>query len=153
MLNEEHEKEEGGAGADGCGGGRMVIERNQGRDGAHFWGKRCGVCGPVLVSRFKDEIELQGHQNKVLLHPCSHVGGHKYAGNVIIFRSDNHGKVIGHSYGYVIPDDAKNQGSCFCDDVNCTFGRAYISHINTMWDEHTTLDAFKNQTPNLQQNM
>lgn len=67
--------------------------------------KRCGVCGPALVSRFKDEIELRGHQNKVFVRPCSHIGGHKYAGNVIIFRSDNHGKVTGHWYGYVMPDD------------------------------------------------
>lgn len=67
--------------------------------------KRCGVCGPSLVSRFKDEIELRGHQNKVFVRPCSHIGGHKYAGNVIIFRSDNHGNVTGHWYGYVMPDD------------------------------------------------
>nr|XP_043627848.1 uncharacterized protein LOC122599408 [Erigeron canadensis] len=67
--------------------------------------KRCGVCGPALVSRFKDEIELRGHQNKVSVRPCSHIGGHKYAGNVIIFGSNNHGKVTGHWYGYVMPDD------------------------------------------------
>ncbi|KAJ9551224.1 hypothetical protein OSB04_015269 [Centaurea solstitialis] len=67
--------------------------------------KRCGVCGPALVSRFKDEIELRGHQSKVSVRPCSHIGGHKYAGNVIIFGSNNHGKVTGHWYGYVMPDD------------------------------------------------
>ncbi|XP_024960365.1 uncharacterized protein LOC112500974 [Cynara cardunculus var. scolymus] len=67
--------------------------------------KRCGICGPALVSRFKDEIELRGHQSKVSVRPCSHIGGHKYAGNVIIFGSNNHGKVTGHWYGYVMPDD------------------------------------------------
>ncbi|GJS91794.1 sucrase/ferredoxin-like family protein [Tanacetum coccineum] len=46
--------------------------------------KRCGVCGPALVSRFKDEIELRGYQNKVS------------------FR-----KVTGHWYGYVMPDDVR----------------------------------------------
>ncbi|KAI3703774.1 hypothetical protein L1987_73969 [Smallanthus sonchifolius] len=67
--------------------------------------KRCGVCGPALVSRFKDEIESRGCQGKVSVRACSHIGGHKYAGNVIIFGSNNHGKVTGHWYGYVMPDD------------------------------------------------
>ncbi|KAM0029437.1 putative thioredoxin-like ferredoxin, Thioredoxin-like superfamily [Helianthus debilis subsp. tardiflorus] len=67
--------------------------------------KRCGVCGPALVSRFKDEIELRGYQSKVFVRPCSHIGGHKYAGNVIIFGSSNCQKVTGHWYGYVMPDD------------------------------------------------
>lgn len=57
--------------------------------------RRCGICGPALVSRFKDEIELHGLQGKVSISPCSHIGGHKYAGNVIIFGSIN-GAVAGH---------------------------------------------------------
>lgn len=57
---------------------------------------RCGVCGPVVVSRFKEEIETHGLQGKVSVSPCSHIGGHKYAGNVIIFGSNINGKVTGH---------------------------------------------------------
>ncbi|XP_061337588.1 uncharacterized protein LOC133284561 [Gastrolobium bilobum] len=67
--------------------------------------RRCGVCGPVLVSRFREEIELHGLQGKVFVSPCSHIGGHKYAGNVIIFGSSMNGEVTGHWYGYVTPDD------------------------------------------------
>ncbi|WJX64981.1 hypothetical protein P8452_49694 [Trifolium repens] len=67
--------------------------------------RRCGVCGPVLVSRFREEIELHGLQGKVFVSPCSHIGGHKYAGNVIIFGSSVNGEVTGHWYGYVAPDD------------------------------------------------
>ncbi|KAJ9672431.1 hypothetical protein PVL29_025874 [Vitis rotundifolia] len=67
--------------------------------------RRCGVCGPAVVSRFKEEIELHGLQGKVSVSPCSHIGGHKYAGNVIIFGSNIDGKVSGHWYGYVTPDD------------------------------------------------
>ncbi|XP_010536751.1 PREDICTED: uncharacterized protein LOC104811674 [Tarenaya hassleriana] len=66
--------------------------------------KRCGLCGPALVSRFREEIELHGFQYKVTVSPCSHIGGHKYAGNVIIYSNIN-GKVSGHWYGYVTPDD------------------------------------------------
>jgi len=57
--------------------------------------RRCGVCGPALVSRFEEEIELHGLQGKVSVSPCSHIGGHKYAGNVIIFGSSFKGAVTG----------------------------------------------------------
>ncbi|KAJ0045733.1 hypothetical protein Pint_03813 [Pistacia integerrima] len=92
--------------------------------------RRCGVCGPPLVSRFKEEIETHGLQGKVSVSPCSHIGGHKYAGNVIIFGSNINAKITGHcitgydeesydpfselsiknvclvrKYGYVTPDD------------------------------------------------
>ncbi|CAM0944454.1 unnamed protein product [Alopecurus aequalis] len=67
--------------------------------------KRCGVCGPALITRFKEEIEGQGLDGQVSVSACSHVGGHKYAGNVIIFSSDAKGEVTGHWYGYVAPDD------------------------------------------------
>ncbi|PON86300.1 Actin patches distal protein [Trema orientale] len=67
--------------------------------------RRCGLCGPALVNKFRDEIELHGLQGKVSVSPCSHVGGHKYAGNVIIFGPNINGEVTGHWYGYVSPDD------------------------------------------------
>ncbi|OVA07238.1 Sucraseferredoxin-like [Macleaya cordata] len=67
--------------------------------------RRCGVCGPALVSRFKEEIDVRGLQGQVSVSPCSHIGGHKYAGNVIIFSPNNDGVVTGHWYGYVTPDD------------------------------------------------
>uniref|UniRef100_A0A7N0ZY87 Sucrase/ferredoxin-like family protein n=1 Tax=Kalanchoe fedtschenkoi TaxID=63787 RepID=A0A7N0ZY87_KALFE len=66
---------------------------------------RCGVCGPALVERFKQEIEAIGLQHRVSVCPCSHLGGHKYAGNVIIFGASVDGTVTGHWYGYVTPDD------------------------------------------------
>ncbi|ONK79345.1 uncharacterized protein A4U43_C01F5420 [Asparagus officinalis] len=67
--------------------------------------RRCGVCGPVLIDKFKEEISSRGLQGNVSVSPCSHVGGHKYAGNVIIFSQNAHGEVTGHWYGYVTPDD------------------------------------------------
>ncbi|KAJ9182507.1 hypothetical protein P3X46_006494 [Hevea brasiliensis] len=67
--------------------------------------RRCGVCGPALVSKFKEEIELHGLRGKVSASPCSHIGGHKYAGNVIIIGSSMNGVITGHWYGYVTPDD------------------------------------------------
>lgn len=67
--------------------------------------QRCGVCGPPVISRFREEVELRGFQNKVSVSPCSHIGGHKYAGNVIVFGPTIDGNVTGHWYGYVTPDD------------------------------------------------
>lgn len=59
--------------------------------------RRCGVCGPVLIEKFKEEIDAKGLKEQVFVAACSHIGGHKYAGNVIIF-SEVEGKVAGHWY-------------------------------------------------------
>ncbi|KAL0399103.1 UNVERIFIED_CONTAM: Altered inheritance of mitochondria protein 32 [Sesamum radiatum] len=67
--------------------------------------RRCGVCGPSVISKFKNEIESRGLQGKVSVSPCSHIGGHKYAGNVIIFGPNIKKEVTGHWYGYVMPED------------------------------------------------
>ncbi|CAI0378747.1 unnamed protein product [Linum tenue] len=67
--------------------------------------RRCGVCGPAIIGRFKEEIEVRGLQARVSVSACSHIGGHKYAGNIIIFGSSVSGGITGHWYGYVTPDD------------------------------------------------
>lgn len=67
--------------------------------------KRCGVCGPALIEKFNEEIEVRTLKDQVIVSPCSHVGGHKYAGNLIIYSSVEDGKVSGHWYGYVTPGD------------------------------------------------
>ncbi|KAL4618559.1 hypothetical protein ACB092_06G019600 [Castanea dentata] len=72
--------------------------------------RRCGVCGPALIGRFKEEIELHGVQSTVSVSPCSHLGGHKNAGN----KSLGTGKCQlidlllppnAFKYGYVSPKD------------------------------------------------
>ncbi|XP_028772364.1 altered inheritance of mitochondria protein 32-like [Neltuma alba] len=66
---------------------------------------RCGVCGPALIDKFNEEIELRGLKDQVFVWACSHLGGHKYAGNVIIYCPGSDGKIMGHWYGYVTPND------------------------------------------------
>ncbi|KAI3781421.1 hypothetical protein L2E82_11435 [Cichorium intybus] len=61
--------------------------------------KRCGVCGPALIEKFNQEIEPRGLKDQVFVSPCSHVGGHKCAGNLIIYSAVEDGKVSGHWYG------------------------------------------------------
>ncbi|XP_027152986.1 altered inheritance of mitochondria protein 32-like [Coffea eugenioides] len=67
--------------------------------------KRCGVCGPVLIEKFKEEIDSRALKSQVFVTACSHIGGHKYAGNVIIFSANAQAKIDGHWYGYVTPND------------------------------------------------
>ncbi|XP_058211336.1 altered inheritance of mitochondria protein 32-like [Rhododendron vialii] len=54
--------------------------------------KRCGVCGPVLIEKFEEEIETRGLKDQVFVRACSHIRGHRYAGNIIIFSPDAEGK-------------------------------------------------------------
>lgn len=58
--------------------------------------KRCGVCGPELIEKLKEGIKSRGMSDQVFVSPCSHIGGHKYAGNLIVYRPDAEGKISGH---------------------------------------------------------
>ena len=44
---------------------------------------RCGVLGPLLRTQFRDDLKRRGIDADVGL--ISHIGGHKYAGNVILY--------------------------------------------------------------------
>mmetsp|Transcript_22244 Transcript_22244/g.34855 ORF Transcript_22244/g.34855 Transcript_22244/m.34855 type:complete len:251 (+) Transcript_22244:149-901(+) len=56
--------------------------------------KRCGHCGPQLVEKLRSELG-----DSAQVRPCSHVGGHIYAGNVLVMTSTL------DWYGYVRPLD------------------------------------------------
>lgn len=58
--------------------------------------RRCGVCGPVLIEKLNEEIGSRGINDEVIVSACSHVGGHKYAGNLIIFSPGQDGNIEGH---------------------------------------------------------
>lgn len=64
--------------------------------------KRCGVCGPVLIDKFKKEIKLRGAENTISVSACSHIGGHKYAGNLIVYSSEATGEIMGHWWAPVL---------------------------------------------------
>lgn len=59
---------------------------------------RCGDCGPPLARAIEREAAAAGLAD-VRVRASSHVGGHKYAGNVIVYPE-------GVWYGYVRPADA-----------------------------------------------
>ncbi len=60
--------------------------------------ERCGQCGPPLVNRFRAELESRKLSEQIRVRKVSHLGGHAYAGNVLIYPG-------GHWYGYVTPAD------------------------------------------------
>jgi hypothetical protein len=59
---------------------------------------RCGECGPPLLEAFATALAGHDLAEKVAVRGTSHVGGHKYAGNVLIYPH-------GDWYGYVTPAD------------------------------------------------
>lgn len=59
----------------------ILICGHGGRD------QRCGILGPILQSAFRKELERKGIEAEVAR--ISHIGGHKYAGNVIIYLPPN----------------------------------------------------------------
>lgn len=61
--------------------------------------ERCGNCGPPLLAAIEAAVARRGLRD-VTVRATSHVGGHKYAGNVIVYPE-------GVWYGYVRPDDAE----------------------------------------------
>lgn len=68
--------------------------------------RRCGQCGPPLIDALEDYLAEQNFSKKSHVYPCSHVGGHRYAGNLLVYPG-------GYWYGYVTP-------RVVGDIVNCT---------------------------------
>ncbi|CAG8453301.1 127_t:CDS:2 [Ambispora leptoticha] len=70
--------------------------------------KRCGVTGPILKSEFENVLRKRGldvdarPNDGVGLFMTSHIGGHKFAGNLIVYRDGQ-----GIWYGRVLPCHAK----------------------------------------------
>lgn len=81
----------------------ILICGHGGRD------QRCGVLGPILQSSFRKELERKGIEGDVA--QISHIGGHKYAGNVIIYLPPNlEGNALKGSgiwYGRVGPEQVE----------------------------------------------
>jgi hypothetical protein len=60
---------------------------------------RCGYCGPILVDLMKARLAHKYKDAPVHVFPCSHVGGHVYAGNVIVYS-----RYGGRCFGRITPE-------------------------------------------------
>lgn len=70
--------------------------------------KRCGILGPLLRDEFQKQLDRESFSKLGIKPPCleliSHVGGHIFAGNVIIYMPDSAGMPPrGIWYGRVEP--------------------------------------------------
>lgn len=81
----------------------ILICGHGGRD------QRCGILGPILQSSFRHEFQRKGIEADVGL--ISHIGGHKYAGNVIMYlppsMQGNALKGSGIWYGRIGPENVE----------------------------------------------
>ncbi|KAM2583692.1 hypothetical protein TB2_044774 [Malus domestica] len=59
----------------------------------------------VLIDKFKHEAELRGLTDQVFVTACFHIGGHTYAGNLVIYSPGSDGSIIDHWYDYIFPSD------------------------------------------------
>ena len=81
----------------------ILICGHGGRD------SRCGILGPIMHSSFTRELARRGIHAEVA--QISHIGGHKYAGNVIIYlppsMRDNGLRGSGIWYGRMGPENVE----------------------------------------------
>ncbi len=77
---------------------------------------RCGGCGPLVAGALRERLRDAGRDGDVRVHESSHVGGHTFAGNVIVYPA-------GTWYGYVRPGDADALVAAI------TGGKEWTSHV------------------------
>mmetsp|Transcript_2288 Transcript_2288/g.4424 ORF Transcript_2288/g.4424 Transcript_2288/m.4424 type:complete len:893 (+) Transcript_2288:142-2820(+) len=68
---------------------------------------RCGHCGPLLVDAVKKQAAKEKN-GSVWVKACSHVGGHRYAPNAVIFKDDDSATCDWLGYLTDSPKDAKH---------------------------------------------
>ncbi|KAI8902791.1 Sucrase/ferredoxin-like-domain-containing protein [Globomyces pollinis-pini] len=78
--------------------------------------KRCGVAGPMLVKEFSKEADNLGMKDSISLFGVSHFGGHKFAGNIIVYHQDKRGVWVGDWYGRIKTCHAKPVLQCAIKD-------------------------------------
>ncbi|MCL7047573.1 hypothetical protein MKW94_001195, partial [Papaver nudicaule] len=94
---------------------------------------RCGVCGPQLFEKLKEEIEKrEGTKNRVFVAPCSHIGGHKYGGVMIMFTRSSTGDVTGQLYGNATLEDLPSMLQEDVTEVQWRYVNASLEDILAM---------------------
>lgn len=65
--------------------------------------KRCGYCGPIIADKIEEIVKEKSEQlnYEYVVTRVSHIGGHKYAANVIFYPQ-------GDWYGYIKPEDVSS---------------------------------------------
>jgi hypothetical protein len=86
---------------------------------------RCGYCGPIIFKQLNEEVKRVENEKKskaseiaknIEIRVCSHIGGHKYAGNIVLFKPCSNDEVVVDWLGYVSPNDVEGIIKFLCDD-------------------------------------
>lgn len=105
--------------------------------------KRCGFCGMVLVDLLsrcvREEVAKREKDAapstvlpKISVLPCSHVGGHIYAGNVLVYS-----RYGGVAFGLFRPDDVQALITALLEDkgdVPSTLVERVRGHVGAAYD-------------------
>jgi len=91
--------------------------------------QRCGVIGPILVDEIEKYVRETDHTDDVHWLKVSHLGGHKFAGNVIVYPSGTwYGRVLTCHVPLLI--DAYTSSS---NDLKAKLKPLYRGHLDTAW--------------------
>lgn len=91
--------------------------------------QRCGVIGPMLIDEIEKYVRETNRSDDVHTLKISHIGGHKFAGNVIVYPSGTwYGRVLTCHIPLLI--DAYTSSS---DDLKEKLKPLYRGHLDTAW--------------------
>eukprot|EP00386_Alphamonas_edax_P006856 GDKI01022135.1.p1 GENE.GDKI01022135.1~~GDKI01022135.1.p1 ORF type:complete len:376 (-),score=85.08 GDKI01022135.1:23-1150(-) len=97
--------------------------------------KRCGVIGPLLIESFQKSISKFSLDNKIEVVGVSHIGGHKWAGNIIIYSNrflEKEDAVSGDTTG----DCARAHEQSKAQIDGHWYGRVFPDHTDTVVEQH-----------------
>ncbi|KAF3257709.1 hypothetical protein TWF192_000999 [Orbilia oligospora] len=98
--------------------------------------KRCGIIGPAIVKAFKEALanEIEKGGINYIIGDISHIGGHKFAGNVIIHLPGDHplSEAINNAPAFTLPtvgsEDIREKAASSCS-VSIWYGRVMPYHV------------------------
>ncbi|KAK6510681.1 hypothetical protein TWF506_009783 [Arthrobotrys conoides] len=98
--------------------------------------KRCGILGPAIIKAFKEALAKDEENERIdcIIGDISHIGGHKFAGNVIIHLPGEHplSRAINNAPAASLPmsgpEDVKEMENS-SSSVSIWYGRVMPYHV------------------------
>lgn len=92
--------------------------------------KRCGRAGPIIINECKKQLDEIGNSDQVAVFGTSHIGGHEYAGTLIIYPE-------GKCFGYITKNKVSALLDYVCNDSITAFDSlkdgCYRGQYNESW--------------------
>jgi len=100
---------------------------------------RCGYCGPKLIASLEQTAREQ--DANVTVRGCSHIGGHRYAGNAIVFRDDDNVTCDWLGFLTATPEDSEYVVDLATGKIDFPNPRTWRGRRGVSKDEHRGLCA------------